>query len=78
MFLVLDLVTVCEIPSSLGLVGGETDILDYHQFKLLGNCKQVTALISPLCSMLQLTKELIHISYIPKCRPYSFLEVNTE
>lgn len=77
MFLGLDLVTVCEIPDSLGLVG-KTDVLDYHQCKLLGNCKQVTALISLLRSMLQLTRELIHISYIPKCRPYSFLEVNAE
>lgn len=48
MFLVMDLVTVCEIPSFLGLAGGETDILDYHQSKLLGNCKSVAALISAL------------------------------
>lgn len=78
MFLGLDLVTVCEITDSLGLVGGETDVLDYHQCKLLGNGKQVTALTSLLRSMLQLTRKLIHISYIPKCRPYSFLEVNAE
>lgn len=39
MFLFMDLVTVCEIRSFLGLAGGEIDILDYHQCKLLGHCK---------------------------------------